>query len=595
MFTRSLPIMLAAGLLSLLAIRNAPADPDVPPVPPPQTDGIDVQARGPVHEAFAQPVDGQPRPSPVVAKEPPAPIDEAPPDQKPDGDNVQWIPGYWQYDDDRADFLWVSGFWRTPPPGRQWTPGHWDRVDGGWQRVGGSWVPTEQEQVTYLPPPPATIDVGPSTPPPDADSTYVPGCWVYRETRYRWRPGYFIASRPNFCWTPAHYDWTPAGCTFTSGYWDYPLAQRGLLFAPVTFDAQLLQQPDFVYTPQYVVSSDFLPTALFVGPSCHDYYFGDYFGDRDERRGFQPWGDYRIGRYSHDPLFNYYRTTYADRGWERGIRDLYAAQYNGDAARPPHTLEQQNTRFNNINQVSVLSPLAQARTTAPLVTIPASAQVAQRRNASKLWELSARQRQTQQEIVVARKAPLQIGDPPRVVKAPRPTRTGTPTIRDKAPLPASPAPRPTSPRELKPTAPPPPLPPLPPGRREVAPPAHPKAPKTPTPTQLAPPVPVHPKEQTPPPVPVHPKLPPPPPQRTAPPQRIAPPPPTQRVAPPPTPQRTAPSPPPQRSAPPSPPPQRSAPPSPPPQRSAPPPQKVAPPPPPPQRTPPPPAPAHPKK
>jgi WXXGXW repeat (2 copies) len=653
MFTRSLPILLGAGLLTLLAIRNAPADPDVPPVPPPQTDGIDVQARGPVHEAFAQPVDGQPRPSPVVAKEPPAPIDEAPPDQKPDGDNVQWIPGYWQYDGDRADFVWVSGFWRTPPPGRQWTPGHWDRVDGGWQWVSGSWVSSEQEQVTYLPPPPATIDVGPSVPPPDTDSTYVPGCWVYRETRYRWRPGYFIASRPDFCWTPAHYDWTPAGCVFVGGYWDYPLAQRGLLFAPVCFDAQVLQQPDFVYTPQYVVSNDFLPTALFVGPSCHDYYFGDYFGNGDERRGFRAWGDYRIGRYCHDPLFDYYRTTYADRGWEGDMRDLYAARYNGDGARLPHTLGQQNrlidnfqnnVAFNksvrgaNIRQVSVLSPLAQAATVTPLVTVPASALQAQRHDAAKFREAALQQRQAQHEIVVARKAPLQVGDPPRVVKTQLPKLTPPPTFRGKTPLAPPPAPTPLLSRELKPTAlpqgtkdiapvphrkeirPPGPIPQYPPPSRpkELTPPpvsAHPKNVPTPVPVQpkdvpLPPlqrtaPLTSRPKELTPPPVPAHPKnvptpvpvqpkdVPPPPLQRIAPPpQRMAPPPPLQRIAPPP--QRMAPPPPLQRIAPPPPPPQRNTPPSPPPQRSAPPPQRVAPPPP-PQRTAPPPALAHPKK
>lgn len=32
-----------------------------------------------------------------------------PPDQKPEGDDVAWIPGYWAWDDERNDFLWVSG------------------------------------------------------------------------------------------------------------------------------------------------------------------------------------------------------------------------------------------------------------------------------------------------------------------------------------------------------------------------------------------------------------------------------------------------------------------------------------------------------
>src|ERR1700722_17557757 len=61
---------------------------------PPEQKGITVEARGPVHEAFAQPGYVNPQASVVVPKEPPAPIPEEPPDQKPSG-NVQWVPGYW--------------------------------------------------------------------------------------------------------------------------------------------------------------------------------------------------------------------------------------------------------------------------------------------------------------------------------------------------------------------------------------------------------------------------------------------------------------------------------------------------------------------
>ena len=51
--------------------------------------------RGPVHEAFAAPVVHDPKAAPTIDKEPPAPINELPPDQKPAGQNVQWISGYW--------------------------------------------------------------------------------------------------------------------------------------------------------------------------------------------------------------------------------------------------------------------------------------------------------------------------------------------------------------------------------------------------------------------------------------------------------------------------------------------------------------------
>src|SRR5262249_38977895 len=89
----------------------------------PGSEGQEGLARGPGHEAFAEPVTSQPPPMPIVPKKPPEAIEEMPPDQKPAGDNVVWIPGYWSWDDDRADFLWVSGLWRDMPPGRHWLPG----------------------------------------------------------------------------------------------------------------------------------------------------------------------------------------------------------------------------------------------------------------------------------------------------------------------------------------------------------------------------------------------------------------------------------------------------------------------------------------
>src|SRR5436305_945434 len=110
------PALLCAGLLFA---SQAPPDDGAPP------EGVEVQARGPVHEAFGEPTNARGTPGPVVSKAPPAPVEEAPPQEKPEGDNVSWIPGYWSWDDEAADFLWVSGFWREEPPGRDWVPGEW--------------------------------------------------------------------------------------------------------------------------------------------------------------------------------------------------------------------------------------------------------------------------------------------------------------------------------------------------------------------------------------------------------------------------------------------------------------------------------------
>jgi hypothetical protein len=130
-----------------------------------------------------------PEPSPIVEKEPPEVIDEVPPEERPEGDDVRWIPGYWHFDDEADEFLWVSGFWRDVPPNHRWVPGGWHRVEGGWQWVPGFWAADEDDEVEYVPPPPESLDRGPSTPAPDDDSTYVPGCWVFREALH-WRPGF---------------------------------------------------------------------------------------------------------------------------------------------------------------------------------------------------------------------------------------------------------------------------------------------------------------------------------------------------------------------------------------------------------------------
>src|SRR5207248_2978245 len=103
-----------------------------------------------------------------------------------------------------------------------------------------------------------------------------------------------------------------------------------------------LLRPGWCYTPNYVVSCDFLPTALFVRRGHGCYYFGDYFGDRYTRRGFTPWFDVRLGGHAHDPLFAYYHSHARERTWENDLRTLYRDRARGLVAAPPRTLEQQN-------------------------------------------------------------------------------------------------------------------------------------------------------------------------------------------------------------------------------------------------------------
>jgi hypothetical protein len=353
MRTRFLPVAAAVGLgLSALIVGSwsgtrASAQ---PPVPEGDIPGAEVQARGPVHEAFAQPTGVPPVPGPVVAKQPPDPVEELPPDQKPEGDNVQWIPGYWAWDDETNDYVWVSGCWREVPPARRWVPGHWQAVDGGWVWVAGLWAAENITEVQYLPAPPPTLDQGPATPAPDANSIYVPGVWVYQVTRYLWRPGYWVAYNPSWVWTPASYVWTPSGYIFTDGYWDHPLDQRGLLFAPVRFDLRLFGAARRPFVPVHTVLHDFLLGALFVRTTARHYFFGDYFEPRYDKLGFVPWPDFHPVKGAFDPNFAYYHRLHAaDTKWEPALRGLYTGRRGGEIPRPPHTLVKQTEVIRTIN------------------------------------------------------------------------------------------------------------------------------------------------------------------------------------------------------------------------------------------------------
>jgi hypothetical protein len=438
MLRRILMTILGAGGLGLLTLPLASARAE-PPVE--ETSGVEVQARGPVHEAFAQPTEDQPQPGPIVAREPPPALDELPPDQKPDGANVRWIAGYWQWDDERRDYLWVSGFWRDVPPGRQWVPGGYRQVGDGWQWVPGFWAEAGQSEMTYVPPPPQPPDVGPSTPAPDDTSTYVPGVWVYVEARYRWRPGFWLGHRRGWIWQPAHYVRTPSGCLFVDGYWDYPLEDRGLCFAPVYVPQDVYGTPGFVYRPYYVVSADFLPGALFVrGGGYGHYYFGDYYGSR-YARSYTPFIDARIGRSASDPLFNYYRSSRGP-GWEREVRGLYAGRAAGDVVLPPRTLVQQNTlirsidpRRTNVRNVTVVQPLPRAATAQRALTAVSSAERTQARQEAVQVRQVTRQRIDQER----RLAPVRTNDPPRSVRLELPKQA---EVRSNRPAP-QPPPRPT--------------------------------------------------------------------------------------------------------------------------------------------------------
>lgn len=360
---RASQLCLTAVLVGLIGLnwatvsgRAQPADNDQP--------GAQVLTRGPVHEAFAGVVTFNPEPGIVITKAPPEVIEEMPPEERPEGDNVSWIPGYWGWDDERSDFLWVSGTWRALPPGRAWMAGYWGQTPRGHQWISGYWADASVRETTYLPPPPQTVEVGPNIAAPSVDYGWSPGCWVWYQGRYAWQPGYWAQGRADWDWMPAHYVWTPRGYIFVGGYWDYPVQRRGIVFAPVYFESSYYSRRGYVYSPSIVISLGVFTDHLFLRPSYSHYYFGDYYAPSYYQGGFYASFSFQSGRHGYDPFYSRQRWTHRqDRDWERRTETSYQYRRDHEASRPPRTYAAQSSISVSISatersQMMVAAPIA---------------------------------------------------------------------------------------------------------------------------------------------------------------------------------------------------------------------------------------------
>jgi hypothetical protein len=298
---------------------NASAQPPLPPQVAAPVQNADNQMpdpevldKGPIHEAFAEPMSLSQQDLEIVSKQPPQPVNELPPAEQPEGKNVQWISGYWMFDQTRDDFVWVSGMWRDVPPGRNWIPGEWQQVDTGFQWVPGFWGDAKQEQLSLLPVPPESLEAGPSSPAPGENYLWAPGNWAYQNGDYVWQAGYWYEGNPNWVWVPNHYSYAPSGCVYVNGYWDYPAQNRGLLYAPVYWGSGYRGGYAGYYRPRSVLNTGLLIANLFVNRGYGHYYYGNWGGNYP---GYlQPWG-YNYGRwgygggnqFGYDPLWSTFR------------------------------------------------------------------------------------------------------------------------------------------------------------------------------------------------------------------------------------------------------------------------------------------------
>ncbi|MEO2032289.1 MAG: hypothetical protein ABGZ35_09405, partial [Planctomycetaceae bacterium] len=350
--------LLSAGYLPAQELRlNAPpAALDETSTAPNLTNEVTGDAepvlRGPIHEAFAETVELNPEPGMVITRKPPESVQERPPDLKPSDANIIWIPGYWGWNPEREDFLWVSGTWRKPPQGHRWMPGYWHEVDDGWQWVSGTWVRGESASVNYLDVPPESLERGPVGNAPSTDHFWVPGTWVDQDGRYFWRPGYWSTGYDNWVWVPSRYKWTPSGCIYSSGYWDYPLSNRGVLYAPYySPTGSYVYGNNSYFVPNVVLTSSALLSHLWLSNSYGHYYYGDWY-DSYAGFGFFPWHSYH-GSHHHryDPLYVHSRWRYQHRhphSRHSGYRDHVAKDFDHyrrqPQDRPASTFREQERR-----------------------------------------------------------------------------------------------------------------------------------------------------------------------------------------------------------------------------------------------------------
>ncbi len=391
--------LLSVGLPSFLYGQQPPPPRPTPP-PPPSAERSSGQnfialSRGPVHEAFAQPNRTSRSAAIVVDQQPPAPIDELPPRQVPQMEEIQWIPGYWGWDPAEYEFVWVSGVWRRPPQDMVWLPGDWVSHDGGYAWISGAWV--EEGNLTLItktPPEPRHEEAGQA---PSDRHFWVPGSWVYQSNDYRWEPGFWAEGEPNQVWIPQRYVWMPRGYLLVNGYWDYPLEQRGILFSPVRIETA---QRQVRYTPSVVVSVRTLPTHLFVYNDYGHYHFGNYYDVRPKRGQLTAWVG--LQRNYYDPLFVFYSTVQRDRfDYYRTRHDYFIQNAN---ARPAVVWNDRRPRNSNAD----VQPLLAASVTQLVNDIDTSVKMQFREDDSR-WQQFSDRRQRYQQIEKQRREAFKDG------------------------------------------------------------------------------------------------------------------------------------------------------------------------------------------
>jgi hypothetical protein len=319
--------------------------------------GAQLQLRGILHEAIAAPpMQGMTQPLPIA---PPAPLVENVSDLL--GPGREWIGGYWSWNPVNQGYQWVSGVIRLAPPGRHWMPGQWVKGDDGFVRVPGAWIPNGVDHLQLLAAPP----VSPTEAIPAAANALTqfwnPGHFEPQDNGgYEWVSGFWSDVTPenqNWVWHGPQLLHTPTGALFVPGYWDHPLTECGIVFAPLQLAPKSLVA-GLAANSTVVIDLQRAAMHLFVDPASHQYMFGNLYGAVGAKAGLISWAHaFQNGQY-FDPLFSYYQRTYAQAGIDLAARLISWNDYfqNHPDLCPPVSLGQ----LSNFLSANSNNPIAAA-------------------------------------------------------------------------------------------------------------------------------------------------------------------------------------------------------------------------------------------
>ncbi len=318
------------GLHKAIAAQPGPADAE---------QGVQVLTRGPVHEAFAETVTFDPEPGIVVPKAPPAAIEEVPPDQRPEGANVAWIPGYWGWDDERKRFpLGQRHLARPaagPPMGARLLGQVRARLSMDFRVLGRR----QGDRGAILAR--AACDGRSRSQHRRAFGRRTPGCPAVGCGSRAATPGGPVSGRPcsriGIGFLPITFGPRAATSSSTATGITRSAVAACCLRRSISMRA-CMRGPGFSYSPSTVIDLGVFANHLFLRPQYQHYYFGDYYAANYQAAGFYPSYSYNSGRYGYDPIYAHERWQHRQDGqWEHRVAADFQNRRDHEDARPPRT------------------------------------------------------------------------------------------------------------------------------------------------------------------------------------------------------------------------------------------------------------------